>query len=254
MDSLRGVVFATFAAFFLSNCLGSPVTSQRSCIGDSNGKAVCSFSNSDTLSMISSRQVCSSNDYACTCIKSVEYNNQIRARHGHGPIAVGTVAMLNNAVRHSQSFVSGPFKHQQLSDVTAEIQCGTFCSGENIALFTGHADDPAKTCMDLWENSPEHLDNILRGNDFTVIGIYEQDGTTYCTQTFGLRGQVSGSESGQYCNAVGNKFETQAPAVTLVPSSEVSSTSTQSPVASSVPSLSQTQNPNSQPDTAPCVN
>jgi hypothetical protein len=120
------------------------------------------------------------------------------------PVMAGTVAMLANAVRHSQSFTDGSFEHQKLSTVTDEIQCGTFCSGENIAKFSGPSDDPAKKCMDMWEESKGHLENILRDNGMTVVGIYQKDGWTYCTQTFGLDGQGVGSKSGAQCKAVGS--------------------------------------------------
>jgi hypothetical protein len=45
--------------------------------------------------------------------------------------------------------------------------------------------DPAHICVKMWENSPGHLDNILRNEDFSVTGIYfgDNDGF-YCTQIF----------------------------------------------------------------------
>jgi hypothetical protein len=47
------------------------------------------------------------------------------------------------------------------------------------------------------------LENILRDNDYTTIGIYTSNGWTYCTQTFGLKGSGKGAESGAKCTPVG---------------------------------------------------
>jgi hypothetical protein len=112
--------------------------------------------------------------------------------------------MLANAIKHSESFTGGSFEHQDLQKVTNDIQCNIFCSGENIAKFSGPSDDPAKKCMDMWENSEGHLANILRDNSMTVIGIFQKNGWTYCTQTFGLDGNGIGSRSGAQCKAVGS--------------------------------------------------
>jgi hypothetical protein len=201
----------TFAGVLLSGCFASVIGSHQSCLLDANGIVKCLFPKADILPSISERQACGSNDYGCSCVRAVQYNNEIRAKHGLGPLSIGSVSMLDNAVQHSMSFVSGPFQHQILEKATADIKCGIFCSGENIAKFSGESDDPAKKCMDMWENSPGHLANILGASSMTVVGIYEQNGITYCTQTFGVWDQGNNAESGSPCESVTANHPTGSP-------------------------------------------
>jgi hypothetical protein len=58
-------------------------------------------------------------------------------------MAVGTAPMLANAVDHNKVLGSN-FAHQDLTTVTNTIKCGVFCSGENIAMFSGPSSDPGK--------------------------------------------------------------------------------------------------------------
>jgi hypothetical protein len=231
------VVFAAFAALAIASCSGSVLTSRQLCL-DSTGSGVsCIFSREAELPALS-RAVCASNDYNCLCLQAITYNTAIRQRHGMKPVPAGTVAMLANAVRNSQGFTDGRFEHQKLSSVTDEIQCNTFCSGENIAKFSGPSEDPAKKCMDMWENSEGHLENILRDNGMTVVGIYQKDGWTYCTQTFGLDGQGVGTKSGAQCKAVGSSGAASGAAQASAPQP----TSSEEPFPSTFPSAPSEQN------------
>jgi hypothetical protein len=192
----------SFVGVLFSGCFASLPGLRQSCLPDANGIVKCSFSKADILPLISVRQTCGLNEYGCSCVRAVQYNNEIRAKHGLGPVSIGSASMLDNAIQHSISFVSGPFQHQILDKATADIKCGIFCTGENIAKFSGKSDDPAKKCMDIWENSPGHLSNILGASSMTVVGIHEQSGITYCTQTFGVRHSGNNAKSGSSCEPV----------------------------------------------------
>jgi hypothetical protein len=130
------------------------------------------------------------------------YSNQVRGQYGKGPIAGGTQSMLDNAIGHCKQFTGGSFSHQNLGNVNNVIQCGIFCTGENIAKFSGPSYDPAQKCVEMWKNSPGHLANMLNSNDMTVTGVYKQGDWTYCTQTFALNGYGQGSKSGPRCNRI----------------------------------------------------
>jgi hypothetical protein len=44
---------------------------------------------------------------------------------------------------------------------------------------------PAQVCVDLWENSPGHLKNILSNEHLVSVGIaFAPSASFYCTQTF----------------------------------------------------------------------
>jgi hypothetical protein len=131
--------------------------------------------------------------------RALYLTNLIRGKYGKGVLHDGTVSMLANTLKHSRSLAYS-FSHQSLTRVTEQIQCKIFCSAENIASFTGHSDDPAKKCVDMWEQSSGHRENILRDSDVTTTGIYKgPNGGTYCTQIFGLRGSGMGENHGQNC-------------------------------------------------------
>ncbi len=105
--------------------------------------------------------------------------NALRAKRGLSHLQVGSIAMYDNAVRHSTRMGHGaPFDHQPIRKgvrVGKGLPCEAELSAENIAQnnvpFSGQA-DPAKICVDDWEDSPGHLSNMLdAGNVNTVIGI-----------------------------------------------------------------------------------
>jgi uncharacterized protein YkwD len=210
---MRSIVVA---AVLVAGCSASIVPPSQSCLHGPDGKV----SVADIFLAPVSRQACSESDQACLCQMAVKYNTAIRAKHGKGPVAIGNQAMLDNAIKHGREMEGGPFEHQNLGKVTDEVQCKVFCSGENIAKYSGKSDDPAKKCMDMWENSSGHLANILRDNDYTVIGIYISNGWTYCTQTFGLKGSGKGDESGPKCAPVGGGSSPSADTPTDAPTTK----------------------------------
>jgi hypothetical protein len=202
MVTFNTVARCLVVAALVAGCSASILPSYQSCLHGPDGISSCTYTVPETILAVS-RQACSTSDYGCLCLKSVKYNNDVRSRHGKSPIAVGNQAMLDNDIKHCREMEGGSFVHQDLTRVTGEIQCKVFCSGENIAKFSGPSDDPALKCMNMWENSDGHLQNILRQNDYTTIGIYTNNGWTYCTQTFGLKGSGEGEATGPKCDPVG---------------------------------------------------
>lgn len=67
----------------------------------------------------------------------------------------------------------------------------------------------AEKCVDMWENSPGHLRNMLSTRHKLVsIGIsFLPDGTYYCTQTFGIPGK--GKHGGDRCLAISDHTESK---------------------------------------------
>lgn len=73
---------------------------------------------------------CSDLDILCHANEARRLTNQVRQRHGKNSLLqAGTMSMLENAVDHSK-FMGNTrtFEHQNLNKVTADIQCGLFCS------------------------------------------------------------------------------------------------------------------------------
>jgi hypothetical protein len=56
---------------------------------------------------------------------------------------------------------------------------------------------PAAECVDMWEKSQGHLENILRNSDLVAVGIaFTSSGTFYCTQTFGSQKEDRNTDDG----------------------------------------------------------
>lgn len=125
-------------------------------------------------------------DARCLHAATLAKVNGLRASLGKAPLLSGTVGMVDNAVAHSRHMAaSGDFSHQDLGQVTAYIGCDLFCSGENIAWFSGGAVGAAPDkCFEMWRNSPGHYRNMISDNDYSAIGVFQgANGRVYCTQT-----------------------------------------------------------------------
>jgi hypothetical protein len=72
--------------------------------------------------------------------------------------------------------------------------------------------DPAHVCVNMWENSKGHLDNILRNKDLSVVGIvFGNSGEFYCTQTFASPlGNAGVDVSERKCNTIAHNLTTAA--------------------------------------------
>jgi hypothetical protein len=129
----------------------------------------------------------------CQHAKVLALVNNLRNSVGKPAFLSGPNSMLDNAVEHSRyMLMTGDFQHQDLGSVTAKIGCDVFCSGENIAWYSGgSAADAPERCFRMWEKSPGHYRNMVSDNDYTTIGIFAgSGGRVYCTQTFGK--EISG--------------------------------------------------------------
>lgn len=135
---------------------------------------------------------------------ATRYTNDVRRRNGVSEkLKVGTESQLRNAVRYAKVLGDlGRLEHQDLGEAAQDVGCNRFIVGENIAMNFGDS-DVAKTCVDQWENSAGHLENILRpGTKEVVVGFhFNNDGRIYCVQTFASGGQ-SGGGGGQGCTPV----------------------------------------------------
>jgi uncharacterized protein YkwD len=188
-----------FVALVLVGCSASPIVEPKYCLPGADGNPDCVSAGPSMELSTSVRAACGTTDYSCLNKRALDLTNRIRGKYGKGGLQDGTLSMLKNALEHSKSLAYS-FRHQDLTYVTDQIKCKIFCSAENIAYFTGPSDDPAKMCVDMWEKSYGHLQNILRNGDVTAIGIYKgPSGGTYCTQIFGLRGLGKGQSNGQSC-------------------------------------------------------
>eukprot|EP00168_Porphyra_purpurea_P014291 TRINITY_DN4078_c0_g1_i1.p2 TRINITY_DN4078_c0_g1~~TRINITY_DN4078_c0_g1_i1.p2 ORF type:complete len:325 (-),score=75.58 TRINITY_DN4078_c0_g1_i1:446-1420(-) len=159
---------------------------------------------------------CADPDVLCWNVEAVRLVNEVRARlAGLSPLAVGTVAALDNAVAYSRFLVTGPFQHQDRGAATRTIGCNTFVSGENLAKGSPHQDDPAATCVKQWEGSQGHRDNILSTyHKETVVGIVSTAGGYWCTQTFQVNGE---GRTGARCQPASGGGGGAAPAAVVSP-------------------------------------
>lgn len=151
---------------------------------------------------------CSREDFKCWCIKGVKYTNKVRKKHGKEKLfKIGPEKQLDNANSYAQHLGHlGTLVHQDLGHATREIGCQRWIGGENIA-FNYAQKDIAKACVEQWESSSGHLENMLRDwFEEVVIGFhYTHDGRVYCVQTFATvaaHGTVGGIHDSR-CEAVG---------------------------------------------------
>jgi len=153
---------------------------------------------------------CADADFLCWNAEAVRLVNDVRSRlAGLPPLAVGTVAALDNAVDHSRYLVRGPFQHQAAGAATRAIGCNTFVSGENIAKGYPHRDNPAATCVQQWERSQGHRANILSTyHKETVVGIVSTAEGYWCTQTFQVQGE---GRTGPRCQPATGRSVTDTP-------------------------------------------
>lgn len=211
---------------------GALLTSSKQCVLSDTNAAICSYGDVPQLESVSRQaRSCANDDYECMCLEAVELVNQIRRKNDKPDLKVGSISMLTNAVAHSRDMaVNNFFEHQELSEVTQEIGCGLFCSGENIASNTGRMNvgSAASRCVDQWEGSPPHLDNILSDtHEFTSIGIFNSGEQSLCTQTFST---TSGSaETSGRCAPVSDNNETTNQDDTRTTTQPPTTTSTQPP-------------------------
>lgn len=131
---------------------------------------------------------CEREDNSCWSIKSRQYTNEVRQRHGvNRPLKDGLQSQLNNAHQYAAHLSKiGSLKHQLLTTATQSVGCGRWIGGENIAYHFEPNADIALKCVQQWENSPPHLANILREwFEEVAVGFYFSPvGSVYCVQTF----------------------------------------------------------------------
>jgi hypothetical protein len=206
------------AAVLASAAAAVPTGLSRGCVLDSSGHEVCTRLES-TLSLgmgfASLARQSTGGSTVSYCNAGVDITNEIRARHGKsGKVVAGTQSMLDNAVKHSKDMSETSMEHQNLGAASAEVGCGVFINRENIAYFGGMDKDPAVQCMDQWEKSAGHLENILgaEDGDYVAVGVYKSGDTWWCTQTFGQPGGGNCPMIGQ--SSGGGTTTTAPPAAT----------------------------------------
>lgn len=99
--------------------------------------------------------------------------------------------LTETARRHSQNMAQGkvPFGHDGFSQRAASLKSHSPLTSlaENVAYNYG-TDDPLKTALTGWLNSPSHRKNLLGRYQETGIGIaISPDGHCYLTQLFATR-------------------------------------------------------------------
>ncbi len=146
---------------------------------------------------------CRKGDAQCWNAECLYWTNKIRAEAGLGPLAMGSMGMLDNAEGYSRTLDRMQrLEHQNLGSI--RLPCGMQVFGENIA-YNFDANNPAWYCMNQWKKSPGHYKNIV-GARFTsvVTGVYVSGkGRVSCTQIFAPT-KPEGGERG--CKAAPTKF------------------------------------------------
>jgi hypothetical protein len=194
MPSTTASLALAAAAVLASAASAVPTGLSRGCVLDASGQEVCTrFADTFSLGMgfASLARQSTGGSTVSYCNAGVDITNEIRARHGKsGKVVAGTQSMLDNAVKHSKDMSETSMEHQNLGAASAEVGCGVFINRENIAMFGGMDKDPAVQCMDQWEKSAGHLENILgaEDGDYVAVGVYKSGNEWWCTQTFGKPG------------------------------------------------------------------
>lgn len=180
------------------------------CVLSLEGEHVCVKRNDIRVPLLDrSNEICSKEDEDCWCMKAVDYTNDIRRRHGKTKILQpGPKSQLQNAKRYALDLGRiGRLVHQDLTVASNEVKCSRMILGENIA-YNYENGDFAFSCVQQWEASQGHLQNILKDNiDEVVVGFYKDaNGRVYCVQTFSAINGETSSETpkGSECGRVGD--------------------------------------------------
>ncbi|CAN8069776.1 unnamed protein product [Agarophyton chilense] len=177
----------------LWSLLESPVSTSEKipghmCILDAKGNYNCNQDSGASLQQLERKsQPCPKGDNKCWCMKAISYTNDVRRRHGKKKmLKSGPMTQLQNAMRYAVTLANiGNLEHQDLAAATNEVGCNRRIRGENIA-YNYNKGDAAFSCVQQWEKSPPHLENILRDNfDEVAVGFFNaENGRVYCVQTF----------------------------------------------------------------------
>lgn len=180
------------------------------CVLSLEGRHICTNQNDIRLPLLDrSNEVCSPEDEQCWCMKAVDYTNDVRRRYGKTKmLQPGPKSQLQNAKRYAVDLGKiGRLVHQDLTAASRDVKCSRMILGENIA-YNYENGDVAFSCVQQWEASAGHLENILKDNiDEVVVGFYKDtNGRVYCVQTFSAINGVMSSEPLQdpECSRVGD--------------------------------------------------
>jgi uncharacterized protein YkwD len=113
--------------------------------------------------------------------------NEFRREHGLKPLSLDPTISAearehSTAMARSGKTISHRGFNQRLNDIRQKIPYES--AAENVAAVSGR-DDPARTVVEGWKNSPEHRRNMLGDFRVTGIGVAESNnGTYFFTQIF----------------------------------------------------------------------
>jgi uncharacterized protein YkwD len=113
--------------------------------------------------------------------------NEFRREHGLKPLSLDPTISAearehSTAMARSGKTISHRGFSQRLDDIRKKIPYAA--AAENVAAASGR-DDPGRTVVDRWKNSPEHRKNMLGDFSVTGIGVAESNnGTYFFTQIF----------------------------------------------------------------------
>lgn len=103
-------------------------------------------------------------------------------------MALGTMAMLENAVSHSKTMAeTGKLYHQAMGVKLGQGDCVTTLSAENVAVFwDGSVKNPAAKCIMQWRYSAGHFRNMMsETSKVCAVGVHQKTNSNWwCAQTF----------------------------------------------------------------------
>ena len=104
----------------------------------------------------------------------VTQNNALRASHGLQPLVVSTALNKAAAMQSTTMATTGVFAHDTYTNTLARIQsCGNAATTIDENIAGGNAD--ATATFSQWQNSPEHLANMLDSR-MAAVGVSEVNG------------------------------------------------------------------------------
>ena len=155
------------------------------------------------------------NDTTGYCMNqyAIKYTNQLREAKSVPPLVSGSVAMFQNAMRHSKvQDQAVDIFHQPIENgiQVGSGDCRQTLHGENVATYMHpRINNAAMYCvMDLWKNSPGHYANMVNAKfKSVVVAIHRHNGRITCTQTFSI---TSTNGSGECAPALPHESDTNS--------------------------------------------
>lgn len=180
------------------------------------------------LHMALDNEPCKLHDIQCMNIRATRYTNRIRIQVGKNALNLGTEAMLQNALDHSNRMQRRDnLFHQNIA--TTNLGCKSVFLSENVAKNNlkiapnSQSADSAWICIEQFRNNPFHYKNMIASHvSETVTGVFVFGGQIWCTQLFTVKTKFGSGHCKQTGNSDNVSIKTNPiPSTSATPSSTI---------------------------------